>query len=166
MSVFNSHPPRPVYMYYMYVYTHTHTHTHIYGFLVCRYARSPGLAARQNTPAIEGAFYRPNGTSYQLQPSFHTQSTEPEPTARARRSRGSCGWLRLRPKKKRVYTCRPAMYFFFWTARNRVFAGGVPRRPLRYHPTTRLLGAFGPASTSPRGHLFGSAGRRGGRRRL
>ena len=30
-------------------------------------------------------------------------------------------------------------------ARNRVFAGGVPRRPLRYHPTTRLLGAFGPA---------------------
>ena len=70
----------------MYVYTYTHTHTYIYGFLVCRYARSPGLAARQNTPAIDGAFYRPNGTSYQLQPSFHTQSTEPEPTARARRA--------------------------------------------------------------------------------
>ena len=59
---------------------------YIYGFLVCRYARSLGLAARQNTPAIDGAFYRPNGTSYQLQPSFHTQSTEPEPTARARRA--------------------------------------------------------------------------------
>ena len=70
----------------MYVYTYTHTHTHTYGFLVCRYARSPGLAARQNTPAIEGAFYRPNSTSYQLQPSFHTQSTEPEPTARARQN--------------------------------------------------------------------------------
>ena len=54
--------------------------------LVCRYASSLGLAARQNTPAIDGAFYRPNGTSYQLQPSFHTQSTEPEPTARARRA--------------------------------------------------------------------------------
>ena len=38
---------------------------------MCRYARSLGLSARQNTPAIEGAFYRPNGTSYQLQPSFH-----------------------------------------------------------------------------------------------
>ena len=37
-------------MYYMYVCTYTHTHTHIYGFLVCRYARSLGLAARQNTP--------------------------------------------------------------------------------------------------------------------
>ena len=55
-------------------------------FLVCRYARSLGLAARQNTPAIDAAIYRPNGTSYQLQPSFHTQSTEPEPTARARRA--------------------------------------------------------------------------------
>ena len=32
----------------------------IYGFLVCRYARSLSLAARQNTPAIDGAFYRPN----------------------------------------------------------------------------------------------------------
>ena len=40
--------------------------------LVCRYARSLGLAARQNTPAIDGAFYCPNGTSYQLQTSFHT----------------------------------------------------------------------------------------------
>ena len=47
-------------------------YVHIYGFLVCRYARSLGLAARQNTPAIDGAIYRPNGTSYQLQPSFHT----------------------------------------------------------------------------------------------
>ena len=54
--------------------------------LVSPYTSSPGLAARQNTPAIDGAFYRPNGTSYQLQPSFHTQSTEPEPTARARRA--------------------------------------------------------------------------------
>ena len=44
------------------------------------------LTARQNTPAIDGAFYRPNGPSYQLQPSFHTHSTEPEPTARARRA--------------------------------------------------------------------------------
>ena len=44
------------------------------------------LTARQNTPAIEGAFYHPIGTLYQLQPSFHTQSTEPEPTARARRA--------------------------------------------------------------------------------
>ena len=44
------------------------------------------LTARQNTPAIDGAFYRPNETLYQLQPSFHTQSTEPEPTARARRA--------------------------------------------------------------------------------
>ena len=68
------------------MYIHTHTYIYIYGFLVCRYARSLGLAARQNTPAIDGAFYRPNGTSYQLQPSFHTQSTEPEPTARARRA--------------------------------------------------------------------------------
>ena len=70
----------------MYVYTYIHTHTYIYGFLVCRYARSLGLAARQNTPALDAAIYRPNGTSYQLQPSFHTQSTEPEPTARARRA--------------------------------------------------------------------------------
>ena len=58
----------------------------ISGVLVCRYASSPGLAARQNTPVIEAAIYRPNGTSYQLQPSFHPQSTEPEPTARARRA--------------------------------------------------------------------------------
>ena len=41
------------------------------------------LPARQNTPAIDAAIYRPNETLYQLQPSFHTQSTEPEPTARA-----------------------------------------------------------------------------------
>ena len=44
------------------------------------------LTARQNTPAIDAAIYRPNSPSYQLQPSFHTQSTEPEPTARARRA--------------------------------------------------------------------------------
>ena len=61
-------------------------HIYIYGFLVCRYASSLGLAARQNTPAIDAAIYRPNGTSYQLQPSFHTYPTEPEPTARARRA--------------------------------------------------------------------------------
>ena len=44
------------------------------------------LTACQNTPAIDGAFYHPNSTLYQLQPSFHPQSTEPEPTARARRA--------------------------------------------------------------------------------
>ena len=44
------------------------------------------LTSFQSRPAIEGAFYRPNETLYQLQPSFHTQSTEPEPTARARRA--------------------------------------------------------------------------------
>ena len=65
-------------MYYMYVYTHIHTYIHIYGFLVCRYARSPGLAAPQNTPALDVAIYRPIGTSYQLQPSFHPHSTEPD----------------------------------------------------------------------------------------
>ena len=65
------------------MYIHTYIYIYIYGFLVCRYASSLGLAARQNTPAIDGAFYRPNGTSYQLQPSFYTHSTarEPEPTA-------------------------------------------------------------------------------------
>jgi len=42
------------------------------------------LAAYQNTPAIDTAFSRPDSTLYQLQPSFHTKSTEPEPTARAR----------------------------------------------------------------------------------
>ena len=63
-----------------------HIYIYIYGFLVCRYARSLFLAARQNTPAIDGAIYRPNSTLYQLQPSFHPQSTEPEPTARARRA--------------------------------------------------------------------------------
>jgi len=63
-----------------------HTHTYIYGFLVCRYARSLGLAACQNTPALDAAFYYPISTLYQLQPSFHTESTEPEPTARARRA--------------------------------------------------------------------------------
>ena len=54
--------------------------------LVCRYARSLGLAARQNTPAIDAAIYHPDSTLYQLQLSFHTHSTEPEPTARARRA--------------------------------------------------------------------------------
>ena len=68
------------------MYINIYKYIYIYGFLVCRYARSPGLAARQNTPAIDGAFYRPNDTSYQLQLCFHTQSTEPEPTARARRA--------------------------------------------------------------------------------
>jgi len=44
------------------------------------------LTACQSRPAIDGAFYRLVGTLYQLQPSFHTHSTEPEPTARARRA--------------------------------------------------------------------------------
>ena len=66
------------------MYVYTYIHIYIYGFLVCRYASSLGLAARQNTPAIDAAIYRPNSTTYQLQPSFHPQSTEPEPTARAR----------------------------------------------------------------------------------
>ena len=44
------------------------------------------LTARQNTPAIDAAIYRPDETLYQLQPSFHTYPTEPEPTARARRA--------------------------------------------------------------------------------
>ena len=68
------------------MYVYTYIYIYIYGFLVCRYARSLGLAARQNTPAIDAAIYHPIGTSYQLQPSFHPQSTEPEPTARARRA--------------------------------------------------------------------------------
>ena len=68
------------------MYVYTYVYIYIYGFLVCPYARSLGLAARQFTPAIEGAFYDPIGTLYQLQPSFHTQSTEPEPVARARRA--------------------------------------------------------------------------------
>ena len=42
------------------------------------------LPARQFTPAIDAAFYYPVSTLYQLQPSFHTHSTEPELTARAR----------------------------------------------------------------------------------
>ncbi len=41
------------------------------------------LTACQSRPAIDAAIYRPNSTLYQLQLSFHTQSTEPEPTARA-----------------------------------------------------------------------------------
>ena len=43
------------------MYVYTYVYIYIYGFLVCRYARSLGLAARQNTPAIDGAIYRPNG---------------------------------------------------------------------------------------------------------
>ena len=66
------------------MYVYTYVYIYLYGFLVCRYARSPGLAARQNTPAIDAAFYHPIDTLYQLQPSFHPQSTEPEPTVRAR----------------------------------------------------------------------------------
>ena len=54
--------------------------------LVCPYASSPGLAARQSVPAIDDAFYYPISILYQLQLSFHPQSTEPEPTARARRA--------------------------------------------------------------------------------
>ena len=50
-----------------------------------RHSRT-SLTARQNTPAIDAAIYRPDSTLYQLQPSFHPQSTEPEPTARARRA--------------------------------------------------------------------------------
>ena len=65
-------------------------------FLVCRYARSPGLAARQSTPAFDAAIYYPNSTSYQLQSSFHTCPTEPEPTARARRAGpAEGGWANL-----------------------------------------------------------------------
>jgi hypothetical protein len=44
------------------------------------------LTARQNTPAIDAVIYRPDSTLYQLQLSFHPHSTEPEPTARARRA--------------------------------------------------------------------------------
>ena len=53
------------------------------------------LKARQNTPAIDAAIYRPNETLYQLQPSFHTSSTEPEPTARARRAGEEFYWTTL-----------------------------------------------------------------------
>ena len=44
------------------------------------------LTSFQSIPAIDAAIYRPYRTLYQLQPSFHPQSTEPEPTARARRA--------------------------------------------------------------------------------
>ena len=44
------------------------------------------LTKFQSTPAIDAAFYRPDRTLYQLQPSFHTKLTEPEPTVRARRA--------------------------------------------------------------------------------
>ena len=40
----------------------------------------------QSTLAIDAAIHRPDSTLYQLQPSFHASSTEPEPTARARRA--------------------------------------------------------------------------------
>ena len=50
------------------------------------------LKTFQNTPAIDAAIYRPDSTLYQLQPSFHTQSTEPEPTARARRAGEELYW--------------------------------------------------------------------------
>ena len=45
----------------MYVYTYIDTYIYIYGFLVCRYASSLGLAAPQNTPALDGAIYDGNG---------------------------------------------------------------------------------------------------------
>ena len=54
--------------------------------LVCIYISPYGPKLVQITPAIDRAIYRPNSPSYQLQPSFHTSSTEPEPTARARRA--------------------------------------------------------------------------------
>ena len=44
------------------------------------------LPARQNTPAIDGAIYRPVNTLYVLRPSFHTRPTELEPIASARRA--------------------------------------------------------------------------------
>ena len=50
------------------------------------------LTASQSTPAIDAAIYRPDSTLYQLQPSFHTESTEPEPTARARRAGKEFYW--------------------------------------------------------------------------
>ena len=37
------------------MYVYTYVYIYIYGFLVCRYARSLGLAARQNTPALDAA---------------------------------------------------------------------------------------------------------------
>ena len=53
--------------------------------LVCVYISLQVLNLVQITPAIDAAIYRPNSPSYQLQPSFHPHSTEPEPTARARK---------------------------------------------------------------------------------
>ena len=43
-----------IHVYYMYVYINIYI-LYIYGFLVCRYARSLGLTARQITPATDGA---------------------------------------------------------------------------------------------------------------
>ena len=82
-SLASPDPPHPaskairlgLYTCILHVRTYIYIYIYIHGFLVCRYARSLGLAARQNTPAIDAAFYRPNGTLYQLQPSFHPQST-------------------------------------------------------------------------------------------
>ena len=48
------------------------------------------LTSFQSRPAMDAAIYRPIGALYQLQPSFHTSSTEPEPTARARRAVDKC----------------------------------------------------------------------------
>merc|ERR1711965_75144 len=44
------------------------------------------LTSFQSRPAIDAAIYHADSTLYQLQPSFHPQLTEPEPTARARRA--------------------------------------------------------------------------------
>ena len=44
------------------------------------------LTSFQNTLATDDAFHRPDSTLYQLQTSFHTHSTVPESTARARRA--------------------------------------------------------------------------------
>ena len=58
------------------------------------------LKARQFAPAIDAAIYRPNGTLYQLQSSFHLQSTQPEPTARAR-------WWRCQYRELKKLFFRP-----------------------------------------------------------
>ena len=43
---------------------------------------------------LDAAIYYPDSTLYQLQPSFHTQSTEPEPAARlGGREKNSTGQL-------------------------------------------------------------------------
>ena len=46
------------------MYVYTYACIYIYGFLVCRYARSLGLTARQITPATDGAMHHaPKGIS-------------------------------------------------------------------------------------------------------